>query len=97
MTNKFTVNNLLTERETGRVTKIYAMTPDRQPFDLLDVSILKHYGAITMEGLHEKMAAYAIEGDLKQQGHSVTLTLATREDAEKFITHIAPLYNDVLQ
>jgi len=47
---------MLTERETGRVTKIYAMTPDRQPFDLLDISILKHYGAITMEGLHEKMA-----------------------------------------
>lgn len=96
MTNKFTVNNMLTERETGRVTKIYAMTPDRQPFDLLDVSILKHYGVVTIDGLKEKLTLHDIAGDLQQQGHSMTLTLATRDDATKFIEHIAPLYNDVL-
>ncbi|WP_010287391.1 hypothetical protein [Kurthia massiliensis] len=97
MTNKFTVSNMLTERGTGRVTKIYAMTPDRQPFDLLDVSVLKHYGVATVEGLREKMTAANIAFDLVEKGHSISLTLASQEDATRFIEQIAPLYNDVLQ
>lgn len=97
MTNKFTVSNMLTERGTGRVTKIYAMTPERQPFDLLDVSVLKHYGVATVEGLREKMTAANIAFDLVEKGYSISLALASQEDATRFIEHIAPLYNDVLQ
>lgn len=97
MENKYQVNNILTNKNTGEVTKIYAVTKDRQPFDLLDVSILKHFNVLTMDGLRDKMVAHGIEGNLVEKGFSISLTLATQEDAEKFIEKIAPLYNEVLQ
>lgn len=97
MEQKFKVNQMLTNRQTGHVEKIYATTPDGQPFDLLEISILTHYEVITIEALEEKLQQAGITYELVPVGRTHLLTVATKEDAERFIEQIAPLYNEVLQ
>ena len=95
--NKFTVSNILKEKTTGHITKIYAQTVDRQPFDLLDVAMLVHYNAITIEGLKEELTQYEIAHDLTVDGPRIRLALRDDDAVTNFVDHIAPLYNDILQ
>lgn len=96
MEQKFKVNQMLTNRTTGHISKIYAVTNDGQPFDLLDITLLTHYEAITLEGLKELFAQHEIAYDLQQTGRTYTLTLITRESADAYVEYVAPLFNQIL-
>lgn len=97
MEQKFKVNQMLTNRTTGHISKIYAVTGEGQPFDLLDISLLIHYGAITVDALKERMTEHEIAFDLVESGRTYTLSLQTKESADAYITHVAPLFNGILQ
>ncbi|GEK33564.1 hypothetical protein [Kurthia sibirica] len=96
MEQKFKVNQMLTAKNTGFVEKIYAVSKDGQPFDLLEVSLLLHYQVLTMEQLRALIVEHAIDCELHETGHTCRVSLKTTADAEKFIAHIAPLYNQIL-
>lgn len=96
MESKFKVNQILTAKNTGFVEKIYAVTKDGQPFDLLEVSLLLHYNVLTMDELKELISTHAIDCQLHESGHTCRVSLTTKEDADKFIASIAPLYNQIL-
>lgn len=97
MEQKFKVNQMLTNRNTGHISKIYAVTEDGQPFDLLDISLLTHYEAVTVEGLKELFEQYQIGYDLQQTGRTFTLSLASKESADAYVEHVAPLFNQILR
>lgn len=94
---KFKVNQMLTNRNTGNIEKIYAVTNEGQPFDLLDISLLVHYDAITVEGLKELFTKHNIGHDLQQTGRTFSLSLDSKESANAYIEHVAPLFNPILR
>lgn len=97
MEMKFKVNQMLTNRNTGNIEKIYAVTSDGQPFDLLDISLLVHYDAITIDGLKELFAKQNIEHELKETGRTFSLALTSKESADAYVEHVAPLFNPILR
>lgn len=97
MEMKFKVNQMLTNRNTGNIEKIYAVTNDGQPFDLLDISLLIHYEAITLDELKKVFEQYAIGHELQQTGRTFSLSLHSKESADAYIEHIAPLFNPILR
>lgn len=97
MEQKFKVNQVLKNRTTGNIEKIYAVTKEGQPFDLLDISLLVHYGAVTVDGLKDLLSEHSVGHTLEQTGNTFSFSLDTKESADAYVEHIAPLFNQILQ
>ncbi|MGX9133898.1 hypothetical protein ACWV26_05890 [Rummeliibacillus sp. JY-2-4R] len=96
MNNKFRVSQILVSKQTQKVEKIYAVNTKGEPFDLLEINVLEYFHILTKEQLQEQLNQYQIHGNLKVDGHRTLLTLDSREDANLYIEHIGPYFNQVL-
>jgi hypothetical protein len=94
--NKFRVSQILISRETQKVEKIYAVNEKGEPFDLLEIGVLEHFHILTKEQLQEKLNEHNIGATLKVDGYRTLLTLNSKEDANLYVEHIGPYFNEVL-
>ncbi|WP_146551960.1 hypothetical protein [Rummeliibacillus sp. SL167] len=96
MKNKFRVSQILVSKETQKIEKIYAVNTKGEPFDLLEIGILEHFHILTKEQVQEKLDRYKIGVTFKVDGQRTLLTLNSKEDANLYIEHIGPYFNEVL-
>ncbi|WP_397537753.1 hypothetical protein [Rummeliibacillus pycnus] len=96
MENKFRVSQILVSKETQKVEKIYAVNTKGEPFDLLEIGVLIHFDILTTEQIQEQLKKHQINATLKIDGYRTILTLGSKEDADLYIEHIGPYFNEVL-
>lgn len=96
MENKFRVSQILISKKTKNVEKIYAVNAKGEPFDLLEIGVLEHFNVITKEQIQETLKQHQIKATLKVDGYRTLLTLHSKEDADLYIEHIGPYFNEVL-
>lgn len=94
--NKFRVSQILISKETQKIEKIYAVNTKGEPFDLLEIGVLEHFHILTKEQVQEKLDQYKIGVTFKVDGQRTLLTLNSKEDANLYIEHIGPYFNEVL-
>ncbi|WP_102692447.1 hypothetical protein [Rummeliibacillus pycnus] len=96
MENKFRVSQILVSKETQKVEKIYAVNVKGEPFDLLEIGVLEHFKIVTKEQIQEKLKQHQIKATFINNGYRTLLTLHSKEDADLYIEHIGPYFNEVL-
>lgn len=94
--NKFRVSQILISKESQKVEKIYAVNLKGEPFDLLEIGVLEHFNILTKKQLQEQLNQNNINGTLTIDGSRSLLLLNSVEDANLYIQHIGPYFNEVL-
>lgn len=95
--NKFRVSQILVSKETQKVEKIYAVNTKGEPFDLLEIGVLEHFHILTKEKVQDLLEQYKIAAFFNEGDYSKRLTLNSKEDANLYVEHIAPYFNEVLR